>query len=72
MNNLQIVIAVLLILIAIVIVLLRYNPRLDIISQDSCFWLVMWYDARLYPDGTSDRDYKVLMKLRNRNTDNYK
>lgn len=71
MNNLQIVIAVLLILIAIVIVLLRYNPRLDIISQDSCSWLVMWYDTRLYPDGTSDRDYKVLLKLKNKHMDNY-
>lgn len=67
----EIVIIVLLALIVCIILILRFNPKLDIISQDSCSWLVIWYDSRLYPDGTSNRDYKILMRLRNRHTDNY-
>lgn len=67
----EIVIIVLLALIVCIILILRFNPKLDIIRQDSCSWLVIWYDSRLYPDGTSNRDYKILMRLRNRHTDNY-
>lgn len=64
------VIIILLALVICIILILRFNPKLDIIRQDFCSWLVIWYDSRLYPDGTSDRDYKILMKLRNRHTDN--
>lgn len=67
----QTIIIILLALIICIILILRFNPRLDTISQDSCSWLVVWYDSRLYPDGSSDRDYKILLKLRNKHTDNY-
>lgn len=50
-------------LVCVIVIILSYHPRLDIIKEGNVYKVILWYDT-CNEDGIIKRNYKKLFKIK--------